>query len=98
MHSCVGSEEADNNKWDLIYQGDLGMVFLDHNQHLLRTPRYGPNWESLYTVNSSYIGQDSTHQPTHTLCLILIMRLYYKFLGGNLSKNLEYCPSQEKIK
>ena len=21
------------------------------------------------------------------------MRLYYKFLGGNLSKNLEYCPS-----
>lgn len=56
MHSCVGSEEADNNKWDLIYQGDLGMVFLDHNQHLLRTPRYGPNWGSLYTVNSSYIG------------------------------------------
>lgn len=90
---CLDTDDIENLKWDLVYQGDLGTVFLDHNQHILRTTRYGPNWGTLYTVNSSYIQKDTTNHPTSYFVLDPFMRTYYKFLGGNLSKNLDYCPS-----
>lgn len=90
---CLDTDSANNLKWDMVYQADLGSVFLDSNQHILRTPRYGPNWGSLYTVNSSYIQQDVTNHPTSYFVLDPFLRTYYKFLGGNLSKNLDYCPS-----
>ncbi len=90
---CLDTDGANNLQWDMIYQADLGTAFLDSNQQILRTPRYGPNWGNLYTVNGSYIDKDTTNHPTSYFVLDPFLRTYYKFIGGNLSKTLDYCPS-----
>lgn len=90
---CKDTDTDKNLEWDIIYQADLGTVFLDHNRHFLRTTRYGPNWGNLYTMNGQYLEQDIANSPTSYFVLDPFLIKYYKFIGGNFSKNLEYCPA-----
>lgn len=82
--------------WNVSFETEEGGIISDYKDNVLRVTRGGSNWGVAYAAKPSYLGKDTTNNPTSLFVVDKSLLDWTRYTASNLGKTDQFCPAGYK--